>query len=139
MDKIDIRDLRVNNLVYSSFSKTPCKVTEIRLDESGYGVCKVTGVDGYKDVTSLSPIPVTPEILEKNRWKKQPIPSTSRKNCIGVWRDSKSNTTIKQFFLNCNTTIFVLIGGYSKVGNIKYFHQLQNILRDLGIEKEIII
>lgn len=90
-----------------------------------------------KWIAETTPIPLTPEILEKNRWKKQPLPFTSKKTCLGIWRDSKSDTTIKQFFIDSDSSIFVLIGGYSKVGNIKYVHQLQHILRDLGIEKEI--
>ena len=90
-------------------------------------------------INNIFPILLTPEILEKNKWKKQPFPLTSKETCIGIWRDSKSNTTIKQFFIDRDSSIFVLIGGYSKVGNIRYVHQLQNILRSLGIDKEITI
>lgn len=125
MDKIDIRDLRVGNWVYSSFSETPCKVNEIRLHDSGYGVCKVTGVDGYKDVASLSPIPLTSDICDQ----------VNDGYVILLWDDKKYEETGETWYeLNiCNMpdkTVCI---------NIQYLHQLQNILRDLGIVKEITI
>ena len=129
MDKIDIRDLRLGNWVYSSFSETPCKVTEIRLDESGYGVCRVTCVDGYKDVASLSPIPLTKEILEKNGFIRY-----GTNYALVEYNFSLSNpSNPSQYYDN----YFVLV---DRMGvNVKYVHQLQNILRDVGIEKEITI
>jgi hypothetical protein len=125
MDKIDIKDLRIDNLVYSSFSKTPCKVTGIILDESGYGVCKVTGVNGYKDVKSLSPIPITSDICDQ----------VNDDHVILLWDDKKYEETGDNWYeLDiCN------IPDKTVCINIQYVHILQNLLRDLGIEKEIII
>ena len=132
MDKIDIRGLRVGNWVYydpNVFIEDEYEPTK------DVEIVKIQNSDdiGLAIDECYSPIPLTKEILEKNRWKKQPLPSTNKETCIGIWRDSKSCTTVKQFFLDRNSSIFVLIGGYSKVGNIKYVHQLQNILIDLGI------
>lgn len=125
MDKIDIKDLRVGNLVYSSFTKTPCKVTEIKLDESGYGVCKVTGVDGYKDVASLSPIPITSDICDQ----------VNDGHVILLWDDKKFEETGETWY---ELDIFGIPDKTICI-NIQYVNQLQNLLRDLGIEKEIII
>ena len=141
MDKIDIRDIRVGNLVYSSFSNAPCKVTEIRLDESGYGVCKVTVVDGYKDVASLSPIPLTREILEKNGFVEMDS---------GYYRyflayDENHYAGFESVLLYPESYRIIITkeevdGSQSQYkGKWLYLHQLQNILRDLGIEKEITI
>ncbi len=136
MVKIDIKDLRIDNLVYSSFTKTPCKVTGIILDESGYGVCKVTGVNGYKDVESLSPIPLTKEILEKNFkysvCNEYDYYELGEEFCLRVidsefflcyWED------IEYSIYQCPKCIY----------SIDSVHQLQNLLRELGIEKEITI
>ena len=135
MSKIDIRDLRVRNWVYSSFSKSPCKVTEIRLNESGYAVCKVTGVDGYKDVESLSPIPITEEILEKNGFKYKEFPAfavneIAEKTKVSFTYHSGSKT----IFVGINKPNFNLTSSL-----VLYVHEMQNLLRDARIEKEITI
>lgn len=139
MDKIDVRDLRVGNWVYSSFSETPCKVNEVRLHDSGYGSCKVTGVDGYKDVASLSPIPLTGEILEKNGIKKLVIQTFEVTYCCNTPYISCTFFKLLKYWL-------VTVGPagskkypYTESSGIKYVHQLQNILHDAGIEKEIAI
>lgn len=126
MDKIDIRDLRVDDLVYSSFSKTPCKVTEIRLNESGYGVCKITGVDGHKDVASLSPIPLTEEILIQNGFPEDEWHGSFPEDKNGLLYIVLSFNEIFWDFNGCRI-------------ELKSVHQLQNLLRDLGIEKEIVL
>jgi hypothetical protein len=64
--KLTCSDLMVGDYVYSTFSDKPCKVQAIELTEHEYGSVRVTGVDGVKDIVSLSPIPLTAEILEKN-------------------------------------------------------------------------
>lgn len=126
MDKIDIRDLRVGNLVYSSFSATPCKVTEIILHNSEFGVCKVTGVVGYKDVASLSPIPLSEEILIKNDYPKDEWHGSFPEDKNGLLYIVLSFNKIFWEFNDCRI-------------ELKSVHQLQNILQDLGIEKEITI
>ena len=138
MDKNDIRDLRVGNWVYSSFSETPCKVTEIRLDESGYGVCRVTCVDGYKDVASLSPIPLTKEILEKNSFSDCGV-SISPQYIIEDGQIYIGVTLKKTPDRNEGVLLFNGKRSLEYDGKIEYVHQLQNLLRDLGIEKELTI
>jgi hypothetical protein len=126
MDKIDIRDLRVDDLVYSSFSKTPCKVTEISLNESGYGVCKITGVDGHKDVASLSPIPLTEEILIQNGFPEDEWHGSFPEDKNGLLYIVLSFNKIFWEFNDCRI-------------ELKSVHQLQNLLQNLGIEKEIVL
>ncbi|MDY6287976.1 MAG: hypothetical protein SPM02_00845 [Bacteroidales bacterium] len=69
-NKLTAKDLMVGDYVYSTFSNKPCKVQAIELTEHGYGSVRVTGVDGVKDIVSVSPIPLTPEILEQNGFVK---------------------------------------------------------------------
>lgn len=146
MDKIDIRDLRIDNWIYHKDCPIPLQVSgfngnEVYLKHSFEHNRTVGFVRQDRpsvcSIDDIRLVPLTPEILEKNRWKKQPLSFTSKETCLGIWRDSKSDTTIKQFFIDRDSSIFVLIGHFSKVGNIKYVHQLQNILIDLGVEKEI--
>lgn len=68
--KLTCCDLMVGDYVYSTFSDKPCKVQAIELSEHGYGLVRVTGVEGVKDIASLTPIPLTAEILEKYGFKK---------------------------------------------------------------------
>lgn len=56
----------VGDYVYSSFSKEPCMILCIDAYDEGYASVKVNRVVGTKDLASLSPIPLTGEILEKN-------------------------------------------------------------------------
>ncbi len=138
---INIRDLRVRNWVYSSFSETPCKVTEIRLDESGYGVCRVTGVDGYKDVASLSPIPLTKEILEGNGFKEGRFGFYSYRLVDGnnyvYLNGTFTELEYKNVCYNYDDPDEVNYGSDMEFPKPLELHQLQNILRDLGIGKEI--
>ena len=76
------------------------------------------------NIDELKPIPLTPEILEKNGFIKE-----SRENhgnilqyCIltdGLWIDVSGENYFE--------------------GKLEYIHQLQHVLRLCGIEKEIIL
>ena len=71
------------------------------------------------------PIPLTPEILEKNGWEKTPTGyvfyTDGKKYDNSLWYIFGSNTFV------VNTAEF----------QIKYVHELQHALRLCGIEKEI--
>ena len=73
----------------------------------------------------LYPIPITPEILEKNGMKvfEHRNPWQEAKNLIKKWYSKDG-----RFYVS-----------YYRVGDIKYIHQLQNALRFCGIEKEIVL
>lgn len=80
------------------------------------------GVIGF--VECIKPIPLTPEILEKNGFEE---------NC-GRWYNSEALMEFEQCKDGwCRT---INCGEYS-VYFIKYVHQLQHALRLAGVEKEI--
>lgn len=75
-------------------------------------------------IEHIEPIPLTPEILEKNGFEE---------NC-GRWYNSEALMEFEQYKDGwCRT---INCGEYS-VYFIKYVHQLQHALRLTGVEKEI--
>lgn len=84
-------ELMIGNWVYSTFCDKPCKVVGVEQYESGYAVVKVTNVSGAKDITSLTPIPLTPEILEKNNF-------CTPDGHIWEYKDQESDFVLEKFF-----------------------------------------
>lgn len=117
-------EIQIGDWVYSTFSKLPCKVTYLKLHESGYASVETTNVVGVKDITSLSPISLTPEILEKNGFIEESRDCYGKplQYCVlidGLWID----ITGENYF----------------EGELKFVHQLQHALMVCEIEKEIIL
>lgn len=130
--KLTCCDIMVGDYVYSTFSDKPCRVQAIELTEHEYGSVRVAGVDGVKDIVSLSPVPLTAEILEKNGWTK---PASGR-----VW--SKNN--VPSFVLEAldDGRFEISTDTCSEWGGlciIRYFHELQHALRLCGVDKEIVL
>ena len=123
-----LEELMVGDLVYSSFSDIPCKVQYLELRESGYGSVKTSNVDGIKDIASLYPIPLTPEIIEKNGFKYNPF-GTGFYEC----KTEEGNITCTKildcwlFYINDNMI----------PNHFHYLHELQHALKLCGIEKTI--
>lgn len=104
--------------------------------------------NGAKDINKIEPIPLTPEILEKNGFTN-----------YDVGHNVKGWTIMDEEY--CSDIPFTLTdndfdteqGDYkwgpveddreasyvSEVGRIKYVHELQHVLKTCGIEKEIIL
>lgn len=141
MDKINIRDLRVGNWVTLYHPSQPKKNIQL----SGDWIRHVERIyDGFITEDSplyriIEPIPLTSGILENSGFVKRQPKIGENKNCLGTWFNSKTVTTVKEYFIDREHSIFMLFGGYSKIGNIKFVHQFQNALRDCGIDKEITI
>ena len=133
---MDIKELMIGDWVYynpnvfieDEYEPTkPIKITKIT---SGEDID--LAIEGC-----YSPIPLTPEILEKNGFKHiERIPIMGSE--IGTWRSDKlGGATIKKYLIGIEKTIFCLIAGHSKIGDIYHLHELQHALRLCGIEKEI--
>lgn len=77
----------------------------------------------------LEPIPLTPEILEKNGFEPTPAPSERvwKHNGQEVWLDNEG----KNYWANIKN------GEFYFEGYIEHTHELQHALRLCGIEKEI--
>jgi len=131
-------ELMVGDWVYSAFTEHPCKVEGIEWVESGYAYVKVSGVDGYKCIESLSPIPLVQDILEKNEFEVTRNITSSRNKDVWALRVSKNKVFhITEHYNKRQFPYFWIELGSNS--DIKYVHQLQNALHLCGIEKEIIL
>lgn len=82
---------------------------------------------------SVRPIPLTPEILEKNGWNKEPSENVTWYK----YRTDKSNLYIcKDSFNNKDWLVCVALDKHC-VANINYVHQLQHLLFGLGLNLEM--
>jgi len=146
MDAIDIRDLRVGDWVYydpNVFIEDeyePTKDVEIVQIRNGDDI-------GIAIEECYTPIPLTKEILEKNGFViyNQKYTSEAVYNLPGrrFYLETYNTLLNKYFFVGCSIVKTRHFGRNVEwmpvIGKILYVHQLQNILRDLGIAKEITI
>lgn len=128
---MEANELMIGDWVFSSFSELPCKVTYLKLHESGYGSVEITNVEGVKDITSLSPIPLTEAILEKNGFEYK----EGGTGMYGVEIVPRYLRDDVPFEIFCDGEPFAI--WFKEPINIKYVHQLQNALRLCGITREI--
>lgn len=136
-----IEELSVGDWVYSSFCEQPCNVTHIAKTEHEYGIVGVTNVVGLKDVASLTPIPLTKEILEKNGFIE--IEEDIYKCCVGeVYIEIG---IYKPMFIYIGARVITPeevydtdISSTTKANGGDFFvHDLQHALRLCGIDKKI--
>lgn len=125
---MDIKELSIGNWVRYDFpeiGKRNIQVNSIDEEDNHIGAGGV-GASAWSDVSEFEPIPLTPEILEKNGFEE---------NC-GRWYNSEALMEFEPYKDGwCRT---INCGEYS-VYFIKYVHQLQNALRLAGVEKEIVL
>ena len=113
--------MKANELMIGDWVYRPAcydQVKEIRYT----GVIGIDGMRGVIAFSELEPIPLTPEILEKNGFIKERLycHGTPLQYCVlvdGLWIDISG----ENFF----------------EGKLDYVHQLQHALRLCGIDKEI--
>lgn len=134
-------ELACGDWVYSSFYyEQPCQILGIELyEQTGYANVKTTEVVGAKDINSLSPIPLTRDIMEKNfeiTYNNSEIyknfdcpffiiPRSNGKTAIALWSHEDG-------------TPFIKVGDVHYI-RCYYVHQLQHLLKLIGSEKEIIL
>ena len=127
------------------------KVTDLMLgdwvlcDGKPYQVAEISAgllcIDAERELFAnpedVKPIPLTPEILEKNGWKVYPAITFLRFN----------DRYELEYDCECHTLeIFATAEDREKLAksiflsyNIQFVHELQHALRDCGIEKEIVL
>lgn len=116
--------MRVENLMLGNWvelnqcmSTTHCRVKGIYPD----GTVHLDKAERLFRQDELYPVLITPEILEKNGWKKK----------SGYW-------VLKGFETRLGWKLGQLIVGYSATPKpIFCVHELQNMMKVLGIEKDI--
>ena len=85
----------------------------------------------------IKPIPLTPEILEKNGFKKARFNDNEPSGLCGKWWSKDGRILVKMFELTLMGIVFSVSGGNSRISNIRYVHELQHALRSAGSKKEI--
>lgn len=130
-------ELQIGDWVYSSFfGKT--RVTSLK-EYEGYGWVMTSGSQDWKADASLSPIPITAEILEKNGFKKidfshyQINDRTLVLDADGKWDGELSwHWVVTEMSINSKGQNVVL--DYY-VATLNYVHQLQHALRLCGLNE----
>ena len=84
----------------------------------------------------ISPIPLTPEILEKNGWKIEDVNPNDFSNIVSkgiMYRAIKGKEIL---FFHKGASVFTCPLNWRKI-EIRYVHQLQHLLFGLGLNSEI--
>ena len=138
--------------------KYPVKVIKIDIDGDTWTIGNNPFTEPYEDEWwNLEPIPITPEILEKNGFERRddlveriedPLPfiyedkETTESVSVG-WRDSYDNglrdENAEYFEEYWKIWIDAFDARYEKTARILYVHELQHALRLVGIKKEIVL
>ena len=130
------------NVVYRVISSDPSKTLKLYDGTVLKGVVCLENIEGTEIgdkgyllgdccawVKDIDPIPLTPEILEKNGWGKD--------YCIGNEdRYTKYDFLYISYYRNDNTTK-LFVKGLTLLSNIKYVHQLQHLLFGLGLPMDL--
>lgn len=105
-----------------------------------------TEPDGYDsikciDTSEIEPIPITPEILEKNGWKVKK--SFVQHGNFGdgplmLWH-TEGNKILRNFTHELEISDLSTDKGFRVRIECNYVHELQHALRLCGIEKEIVL
>ena len=122
----------IGDWVYSAFSDKPCQVIGIEQYESEYVNVKVTNVTGAKDINSLSFIPLTAEILEKNKFREFGLIRSPK---YGLWLEDGRTIELAKF--DCGWRIWIFYNNIPM--SLKYVHELQHALILCGIDKKIVL
>lgn len=130
---MNIRQLQLDDLV--SYSGKVCRVTAVRLDNDGKARAVVENDDFCGFVDEIEPIPLTPEILEKNGFEDvgQDIYQYEEKPYYIWWESDRYRLGIYKDESDYEKECF---GEVMRLPII-YVHELQHALRLCGIEKKI--
>lgn len=120
---MEARDLMIGDKLKTVFSQKVVKVKEIKQS------CIYTEDNGY-EYNEIEPIPLTPEILEKNGFEKEWDEDIMLMVCDNIIVETGDNYKLykdgKMYLRRVLAPLY-------------YVHQLQHALRLCGIEKEIIL
>lgn len=135
MAEMKIRELNIGDWVQYQFpeiGKNSIQVNSIDEEDNHIGAGGV-GASVWSDVSSFKPIPLTPEILEKNgfvKWQGGLVLIGDEISC----RYEDGNLTIEQGYRDNDG---VLVERLLVNIECKAVHQLQHVFRLAGVEKDI--
>lgn len=141
---MEANELMVGDYVYNH-RNWECPIVEIHKN-SALVIAKHYGEEEFL-LSDLRPIPLTPEILEKNGFEKsysniltadgyKKLPQYKYKNMAQVQDICRNLITISYSDLE-GGVYDIQCGIGSHIYDLKYVHQLQHALRLCGIKKEI--
>ena len=133
-NELTSKDLMVGDWVM--FNGKPCQVKGLNSDDSAFLV-------GYKSpyfLIDAEPIPLTPNILEKNWFV---LDEVIKEYCIYNGIDNRVSLHNDKEYINSSNTWHVHIDSedYCTIATceLTYLHELQHILRLCEIDKEIVV
>lgn len=126
--------------------KEPKQITGLKTHSCKHGYVQIKNIDCSAEY--LEPIPLTPEILEKNGWYHAKFHGSYGRQAMridGCYQDELpkgvdnalcfAQWSIDKKFMYHFLEIFMWVGSIHL--KIEYVHELQHALRLCGIEKEI--
>ena len=135
---MEVCNLMIGDLV--QFDEDTCVIEELRVDGTAVLVAMntdLTSVDGDQvDVEELYPIPLTEDILVKNGFQKLNDKTFLLKNQIEIEvgpKFSEVSARYEDYDRDYNS----YSNRYIEIAIIHYVHELQHLLRLMGVEKEI--
>ena len=141
---MEVKELQIGDwIIRRNVPEEPMQVEKID-NLKGLVICSLDGLGITERICNIEPIPLTPEILEKNGFEKQGfdgwewVEHTAVGNgldcldCLVLWRNDtfSPHLRIESFTLK--------YGEFSSFG-INSVHELQHAFRLCGIEKEIVL
>lgn len=108
---------------------------------NGHGNEYAALLDGDFDCKDLEPIPLTPEILEKNGMNPFDIDKLTEK-ATAKWWHKGGDFFIKQYHFKhngFNPSYSFGCHNHTLIEGIEYVHELQHALKLCKIEKEIVV
>lgn len=135
-----VEELMIGDWVMSNDLKTPIKICSI-MNHYGTNIYFYHEASEYiSNISKLEPIPLTPEILEKNGFNL----NDEIDDCK-LYDGIDNRVTIHNYkgVINSNNEWHIHIDNedYSTIASceLTYVHELQHLLKLCGIEKEIIV
>ena len=126
------------DLVFHYIPKTTIKKYVKVYVCSTNNVLSLEDMDGnlYDYIGVLYPIPLTPDILEKNGWKIEDVNPNDLSNIVSkgiMYRAIKDKEIL---FFHKGASVFTCPLNWRKI-EIRYVHQLQHLLFGLGLNSEM--
>lgn len=139
---MDANELMIGNWVEPDQCRIPteyCRVEGIYPD----GTVHLDKAERLFTLDELHPIPITPEILKKNGFKKFNFHNIEKQHLWTWWLDTLTSITLwcRELYDDAKDGWMIRIESQiaSCCHKVEYVHELQHSLRVCGINKEIVL